>query len=232
MPRRTRKVVRKRGRKRKIVPGYGGMVGRGLGWARKNMTSKGSTMNWLLKKTKQLADAVNIEYKHVDITNIAGSVDYNGGLSSLVTSITQGVSDNNRIGDSMKLQNLVLRFIGVRNTADSILRVMVIFDPMNKLAAVTDVLQITGSALAVISPKNYDKRFQSRVLYDRTMTLTTADHPYVLEDVTIQIDQHTQFNSGTTTINTGDLKLLVISNVVTTNLPTFTYFARVSYTDD
>lgn len=218
-------------RKKKFVKGWGGSFGRMAGVGMKYV-SKGGMAYKALKLARKLANAVNTEYHAIDANSTAGSVDYNGGLSSFLTGITQGVGDSNRVGDSIKVQNLVFRYIGVRNTADSILRVMVIWDPQNKLAAVSDVLASTGSALSVISPKNYDKRFQSNVLYDRTMTLTSADHPYVLEDITIPIDQHTQYNAASTTINTGDLKLLVISNVVTTNLPTLTYYARITFTDN
>lgn len=218
-------------RKKKMVPGWGGSFGRAFGVMQKAST-KGGLAYRAFRMAKKLSNAINTEYKAYDVTSVAGSVDYNGGVSSLAALISQGTTDNQRIGDSLKLQNLTLRYIGVRNTADSILRVMVIFDPQNKISAVTDVLAATGSAISVVSPKNYDKRFYSNVLYDRTMTLTSADHPYVIEDIVIPVDKHVQYSGGTTTVNTGDLKLLVISNVVTTNLPTLTYYARLTYTDD
>lgn len=225
-PRKTKKPQNK-----KKVPGWGGTIGRVMKVGMKS-TEKGGLAYRAFRLAKRVANAVNVEYKISDASNVAGAVDYTGGVVSLPSNISQGITDSTRIGDSIKIQNLTLRYIGVRNTADSILRVMVLFDPQNKIAAVTDVLQSTGSALSVISPKNYDKRFQNNVLYDRTMTLTTADHPYVVEDIVIPIDKHCQYNAATTTVNTGDIKLLTISNVSGVNLPTFTYYARLSYTDD
>lgn len=191
------------------------------------------------KVAMRLKDMVNIEYKFADATATTGSLDYNGSLFSIIgaanggTGIPQGTTDTTRVGDSIKLQNLTMRYTVARNGQDAWARVFLIWDPQNKLTAVSDVLQSTGSALAVITPKNYDKRFQCRVLYEATHKLDSSGNGLSKVDRVIPINKHVQFAGGSaTSITSGDLKMLIISNVVTSNLPTMAYYLRLSYTDD
>lgn len=230
MARKQRTTKRPVRRQRKHVPGWGGAIGRLAGVGMKYATKDGMAYK-ALKLARRVADAVNIEYKICDISSNAGATDYNGGVASLV-SIAQGTTDSTRIGDSCKLQNLTFRWQAARNGQDAQLRFMLIWDPQNQITGVTDVLASIGSNLSIVSPKNYDKRFRSRVLHDQTVSLTSGNATIHNGDIVISINQHTQFSAATTTILTGDLKLLVISNVVTTNLPTFSYYSRLSFTDN
>ena len=231
MPKRYNKKVRKVGRKRKFVPGWGGSIGRAAGVGMKYVT-KGGMAYKALRLARKVANAVNVEYKAYDTSSAAGAADYNGGVGSLMSAISQGTADNQRIGDSLKVQNLTFRSFAARNGQDAWLRYMIIYDPQNQISGVTDVLASVGSQLSVVAPKNYDKRFRCRVLHDKLFALTSGNATLQSDEITIPIDLHTQFSAGTTTILTGDIKILVISNVVTTNLPTFTYYARISFTDN
>lgn len=231
MPR-YRKYNRRRFNKRsKRVPGWGGAIGRVAGVGMKYV-SKGGLAYKALRLARKVANAVNVEYKAFDVQSTAGAVDYNGGVTSLMSGLAQGAADNQRIGDSLKVQNLTFRCFGARNGQDAWLRYMIIYDPQNQISSVTDVLAATGSGQSIVAPKNYDKRFRCRILHEKHMALTSGNPTLQMDDQVIPIDLHTQFSGGTTTILTGDIKLLVISNVVTTNLPTFTYYARLSYTDN
>lgn len=216
-------------RRKPYVPGYGGMVGRFVGAARSAYTTKGSTANWMLKKVKHLADIVNAEYKYFDTAAALSTIDYTGSLASQIP-IPQGTTDVTRIGDSVKIQTMTFRFFLQRNGADSIVRVIVLWDPQNKISSTADVLQNVGTSAAPLQPKNYDKRFQCSFLMDKSFAIS-SNNSIIKYQTTIPINKHTQYNGGTTTINTGDLKVFLISNN-STNLPLITYFARVSYTDN
>lgn len=181
-----------------------------------------------LRLAKRLADAVNTEHKAVDGA-ATFTPDWNGNIGS-IPQIAVGTADNQRIGDSCKLQNLTLRFTVGRGAADSICRVMMLHDPQNKISTVSDVLTQVGNIYGVLSPKNYDKRFQCKVLLDKTFVLTT-DSPLHRWNHVIPLNFHTQFNAGTTTINTGDLKYLYISNQ-STNVPSLAVANRLTFTDN
>ena len=193
--------------------------------------SVGSAAYSALKIAKRLKDMVNTEYKFFD-TQATTNVDYTGSLN-ILNSMAQGQTDVTRIGDSIKVQNLVVRgAIASSAVATSSLRMMIIWDPQNKTTTTADVLEYVGSVYAPFSPKDYDKRFQTKVLYDRVHSLVpTAESALTHFDYVIPINQHTQFEGASTTINSGALKMLIISSSIA-NLPVVVFQARISYTDN
>lgn len=192
----------------------------------------GSVAYSAYRLARRLKDAVNTEYKFFD-TQSTTTPDYNGSIIAL-NAITQGQTDNTRIGDSCKLQNLILRgHLAAAAGAAAVIRMIVYWDQQNKSSAASDILQYTGSVYGVYSPKQYDKRFQTTVLMDKVISsVPTADSSLYRFDEVIPINRHTQFDGGTTTVNTGALKMLLISSNVTTNLPSVVFLSRVSYTDN
>ena len=191
----------------------------------------GGAAHTALKIAMRLKDMVNTEYKFLD-TNYSNTMDYNGIVSTL-NSISQGITDTGRTGDSVKIQNIMLRGNILAGTVPAQLRVILFWDAQNKVASVSDVLESTGTAYSVLSPKNYDKRFQTKVLWDKVFDVVpTADNAHRHFQLSLPINLHSQYAAATSTINTGALKILLISNIVTTGLPTIVYYSRVSYTDN
>lgn len=185
-----------------------------------------------LKMAKRLKDAVNIEYKHHDVTITTTDVDYNGDVITL-NNPAQGDSDNSRDGDSMKCQNLVLRYF-VSHTAKCFVRVIVYWDQQNTVSAASSLLDAAqvGTVQAPIAYKDYDNRFKSKILHDRTFNIDPASKGQFFVDTVIKIDRHTQFEAGSTTINTGALKILLVSNLAPTNNVYLEGLARLTYTDN
>lgn len=199
----------------------------------KRVAKTASGIGWLASKAwqgvKMLKDVVNTEYKYFDI-NESTNVDYNGYLPSLCTP-TQGDGDGQRDGDRLKMQNLTFRGRLTRNGADATVRVIIGIDKQSKVSTAADVLESTGASTAgPISPKNYDKRFQTKILYDRRWNLTT-DFPAVNININKVINTHQQFQAGTTTINSGRLFAIFISNL-NANTPIMQYYSRVTFTDN
>lgn len=193
-----------------------------------------SGIGWLASKAwqgvKMLKDVVNTEYKYFDISETQ-NVDYNGYLPSLCTP-TQGDGDNQRDGDRLKMQNLTFRGRLARNGADAIVRVIIGIDKQAKVGTAADVLESTGATtMGPISPKNYDKRFQTKILFDRRWNLTT-DNPIATVNINKALNLHQQFQAGTTTMNSGRLFAIFISNITGANTPVMQYYSRVTFTDN
>lgn len=222
---------KKRGR-RKPVPGYGGMVGRGVGYLRNQLTTKGSTANWMLKKVKQLADAVNIEYKEFELqTN--PTPDFNGTIVNLCVP-AQGIAFNQRVGDSIKMQTLTIRgrIVAGPTLAESI-RIIVFIDKENQITVGTDMLDNTGGIYATLGAKNEDNKYRSQVLWDRTFDVSPNDRPIINFQEVIQIDVHEHFTAGLTAIRDNSLKLMMISNLSSVSATAqVVWCSYVSYTDD
>lgn len=227
-PMKKKAPVRRRRRAR--VPGYGGMIGRGLGWAQRNFTSKGSTANWVVGKVRQLADAVNIEYKEYEV-NTNPTPDYNGTIANLCTP-AQGVGFVQRVGDSIKMQTLTLRGKVIAGAANAeTVRIIVFNDKQNVINTGADLLDNAGTAYAVLGAKNEASKYQTQILFDRTFNVAPGYRPIIDFEVVIPINLHTHFVAGSTTIKDNALKNCIISGLVA---PTATvlWCSYVSYTDD
>lgn len=185
----------------------------------------GASQLW--SDVKKLKNLINVEEKHVDY--ISGSTPgYNGSLTTL-NSIPQGDTDGTRDGDSLKMQKLKLK-MNVSNTRLACARIMVIFDPQNKCTNVDDILTQVGTIYAPISQKNYDKRFNCKVLYDKRITIGPYNQNKCFEKH-LRIMKHTQYEAGGTVINSGALKLLLIGDAVA-NFTTFRIYSRLTFTDN
>ena len=201
-------------------------LARGLHAARKHKKYIAPVVNTAVMAAKAYAMAkalkksTNIEYKIADITDNA-SVSFSGYLAQL-NNISQGITDSTRVGDSCKIQNLVFRTLLARNGADAQMRLILFWDKQAKVTSSSDILQNTGTIFSPLSPKNYDKRFQTKILYDKVFNLNT-DNPMRSLDLVIPINQHTQYNGATNLVNTGYLGVLFISNINTANNPTMNY---------
>lgn len=227
-----KKKIKNTHRKRKVVPGYGGMVGRGVGYLRNQLTTKGSTANWMLKKVKQLADAVNIEYKEV-VAQSNPTPDFNGGILNLCVP-SQGLAYNQRVGDSIKMQNLTMRgrIVAGPTLAESI-RLIIFIDKANTITTGAQYFESVGSIYATLSPKLEANKYQTQVLFDRTFDVSPGYRPMINFDEVIELNVHQHFSPGVTTIKDNALKYIVISNLNSgTATAQMVFYATTSYTDD
>lgn len=185
------------------------------------------------KLASHLAGLVNIEMKHQDISN--NVTPSRTGTIQILNAIPQGDTDVSRDGDSLKMQHYSLHGRITHNSssvqAGQQVRVMIIFDDQVKVGTAADVLNQTTTQYAVLSHKDYDKRFQTKVLYDRTF-LVNPQRPDMIFNINLNINKHTQYEAGTTTVNTGSLKMLYISDEGSANLPGFEYTSRLTFTDN
>lgn len=184
----------------------------------------------LVQDVKKLKNLINTEHKVYEVeglTNVAN----NGTLINLCAP-AQGLSDNQRSGDSIKCQDFTIRAKWEDNAASAVVRMIVFEDKQNKVSSASDLLDNASSGGVVYSPKLYDNRFETKILYDRTWKLIpSSDASIQLVDQTLHLGHHTQFSNATTTIVTGAYKMLLLSDR-STSTPAFQYHGRASYTDN
>lgn len=191
-------------------------------------TAKGLAVK-ALKSVNYLSKKYAPEVCYFDLNENNVNVDYNGYIPSLCIP-PQGDTDSQRQGDRIMVKNCTFRYRVERNGSDQSVRVMLIWDKQAKVSSSSDILEDTGAfANAVISPKNYDKRFQTEILYDKTIDLHTS-HPIQDVSTVVKINKHTQFNLGTTTVTSGRLLAMFISNT-NANTPRISYYSRCTFTD-
>lgn len=203
------------------------MVYRKGNYRKKKYKSKSSQ---LYRDVKHLKQIINVEEKKVNNSTISAP----GWLGEIIqlNTIAQGVTDTTRDGDSLKLQDLYFR-LAVTNVRTAVARVIIFWDQQNKVAlapAAVSLLDNIGTGDAPLSYKDYDKRFETKILYDRVINIDPNNQQKIYQGK-LRISKHTQFENGSTTINTGSLKVLFLGDA-STGQTQFRWVSRLTFTDN
>lgn len=226
-------------------------MARGKGTTRRQgrrARNKGDTVGaylgdaWSLAKRtavglNEIRKLINIEFKQLETSQTAYTFDYNGAVLP-VSQIVQGTDYTQRVGDSIKIQRIELRFQVAKAAAatNNAVRIMLVrdLDCQGAIPATGDIIANTGSAIAPMSPKKFlnDKRFS--VIYDYLHVVSTTDYCFT--------DTYTQAHEGhilflgsaanAASMGKGSLFLVAVADVITTNLPVITFTTRITFTDD
>lgn len=191
-----------------------------------------------LRVANQVRQLVNTEFHYHDTSATQADVDYTGSVGSLID-IPQGDGDTERQGDSIRLKNFkmegTVEYDSAGTLANQVIKIMILLDKQNKVSIPADVIEsgYISTGLAPFAPKDRDKMFQTKVLAQRIISVN-ADKPMSRFKIQLSnINYHSQFENETTTINTNDLKLLIISNDPSaTDGPNINYIARVTFVDN
>jgi len=203
-----------------------------------NYNSYANTAIKALRVANQVRQLVNTEFHYHDTSTTQSPVDYNGDVGSLMD-IPQGDGDDERQGDSIRMKNLTMQGMVEYDAAGSldnqVVTIMILLDKQNKVSLAADVLEASyiATGIAPFAPKDRDKMYQTKMLAKRTVSVN-ADKPLSRFKINLSnINFHTQYENETTTINTNDLKLLIISNDPSaTDGPNITYIARLTFIDN
>ncbi len=180
-----------------------------------------------------------VEVKHLDSLYDLNDTNWNGSIRT-INAMAQGMKDTERIGDKVKITSVEMNFISKISEDSTIqtnrMRVIVIWDKQNSITLPSDFILTTGTTNAPEGFYNYDKRKEFVVLFDRKYNLIDEDKRLVSIHLFKKVNKLTQFNSATTTINTGALKLIFLSNVddagISANKPDISGSVRVRYVDN
>ncbi len=188
-----------------------------------------------LKGVVYLKNLINIETKYYD--NVGSTAVSSTGTVTQITTIPQGLTANDRVGNSIKLQTITLAYsITIHASATTTLwRVILARD--NDLTTVfptfAKLLATTTAGYAHLSPYTYNAIQGQRfgIISDVSGVLD-ANTKTQCERVHTTHNGHIKYTGpATTDAAEGNLFLFVISNEPT-NTPTITYVSRVAFTDD
>jgi hypothetical protein len=148
------------------------------------------------------------------VNSVAINSDRDGQLFTL-NAMPQGVADTQRIGDRISCFRIGLdlwRVIPGSASGRFSARILILIDKQNTLTNGTDIFLGTGSGQAPLLQFVKDKRRQFVVLYDSGCNHMDQYNKGTVVKYQRGINLTTQFNVGSDVINTGALKLFVISN--------------------
>ncbi len=188
-----------------------------------------------LKGVVYLKNLINIETKYYD--NV-GSVAVNStGSVNQLTTIPQGLTSNDRVGNSIKLQSVTLSYTITKHASATTTLWRAILARDNDMTTVfptiSKILATTTAGYAHLSPYTYNAIQAQRfgVLSDISGVLD-ANTLTVNQRISTKHNGHIKYTGPATSDQAeGNLFLFVITNEPT-NAPTITWINRVEFTDD
>lgn len=197
-------------------------------------TNWGSIAKTALKTAKFVAGIVNAEYKYYITGSSLTTTTWNGQVITLFQPI-QGVGVTNRVGDSCKLKNMIMRAEFAHNFTSTVktetARLIIFNDKENIISTAADLLQALGTYQAVYQEKNEDNRYDTKILYDKEFVINDNTFSQRKINVNLKLNWHTHFQAGSTTIKNGALKAVILSQTASLG-PQFTHTTRVSFVDN
>jgi hypothetical protein len=156
-----------------------------------------------------------IQTKHDDTVLQGETYAYDAWFTADLNVIAQGDADTERIGDRISNLCLDVNYLVKQNgSTANVSRFIVIWDKQNTISTQADLLAADTSAFAFISHFNYDTQSQFTVLHDQLILHDGVYNDSWLGTNCIQLGNRiTRFNSASTTINTGVVKMFLLSDV-------------------
>lgn len=178
-----------------------------------NIASKAYSTAMAIKKL------VNVETKIASVSHDV--LPFNDGTpnTTCLMNLQQGDGDTFREGDSIKMKSIYARLMYLPNPGaqnNQIVRTVVWVDkqPNGIYQQFGDVNEDNTTNQVVIGHKDYDKRYTSKILYDKVVSLESDGKPFC-SVVNIPVPpkySHAQFISGTTNIATNKVNVTYVAN--------------------
>lgn len=179
------------------------------------------------------------ELKAYETSSFGQAPNDSTGLAYNLALPAAGTGDNQRIGDEIRLNSVNVR-IRVQVNASSpdtqVLKYYILWDKRgNSVSSASDIQSpvANGTAMASLAFSNWDKKSQFRILKTGNITVNPVGQPGDVKNKEIYMKLRnlmTHFDATTTTVNSGALKLVVVSGSASI-LPTFDMISRVTYYD-
>jgi len=211
------------------------------------------------KAVVQIAKTVNnkaAEHKlYAKSVSSAVVTDAAGFRAEEITTVPQGVLDNNRVGDEITIDHIDIRmmlqnYLGINGYGDVLWRVFVFQYNDNNNTPDIDQLLLTstaniGNVAGSYSARNIDYLRSYNVLYDKTFqtfgsngAVVTPGYDYTDAKKLVHIKvplkyakKKIQFEAGTATATNGIWMLVTCDKDIVANNSTIRYMVSTGYTD-
>jgi len=189
------------------------------------------------KGLNEIRKFINIEEKYSDV-NTSVAPDQNGTVTCL-SQLAQGTTMNTRIGNSVRVQHLVVRgrvAVSSAVTTFSVVRVAIIRDMEGQgtAPACSDVFETVGGSSAPRQPFDWLNRKRFALLYDSLLTVAPASGCAREFVYNVELAKHVLYR-GTTAASASDgegsIYIVALSDEAT-NTPTVAFTSRITFTDD
>ena len=159
----------------------------------KGETGAFATATRALKMVQQLTRLINVEFKYFE-TDLSAQATSSGNMQNICYP-TQGVSVNQREGDSIRMKTAQLTgeiTFASPNNGPEVVRIIMFIDKQGTIASGSDLLENVPSGSAVRSNLNQNNKNDVIILSDESYALDQY-HPIVLFNVHLPVEMHQQF---------------------------------------
>jgi len=175
-----------------------------------------------------------LEWKYFSTTVNQANVTFSGTTYAL-SDVPQGDTDSNRDGDAISLVSLEISLGFYASSQVNACR-MIVYQWFPALSsgsppAPSALLLAVGSALAPFSTHNVDNYQQYKIIFDKTVALSTAEGLRLLNFKIKKFPKRSIQFSGGTTGGSSKLFLLVLSDDGVSSYPLVSYMSKLYYTD-
>ena len=187
----------------------------------------------------EIRKLINIETKFMDTVQTSTNINTTGG-NIVISEIAQGLTSQTRVGDSLKIQHIEVRGrVNVNAAAaNSLMRVLIFrdLDGAGTPPATSDVLELTGTVSAPLSPYKFRNLQRFAILYDELFELQgtvqgSAGIPFIYSASHAGHILYLGTTAASASDGKGTLYVLAVSDEAT-NTPTLAFYSRISFTDD
>jgi len=152
------------------------------------------------------------EIKFVDTKLSSTDIDTSGYDLEFSSLIAQGTSQNDRIGNVVRLKEIETNLIIKHNNSSRAgLRMIVFWDHNNTYTALSDLLVDESDSTNFISLRNRNSLARYKVLYDRTYQVDGVYRDKLQTYRKIRVDKEVRYEYSGTTVTSGVLRILFIS---------------------
>jgi hypothetical protein len=182
---------------------------------------------------KNIMRLLNVETKACDFSGTL-TVDRAGTVVDLLANISQGVADNQRTGDSIKVTRILLKLYTASTNGFTAV-VFALGRSKDGLPGPSDVFETYNTGFSGISNKKWDYKAADTWLAERRFVVDGALGSDKYTNLTFfehaSGDMHVQYFNGGVSVVSGALWLAVQSGIAV-NQPTALYTARVEFVDN
>lgn len=191
-----------------------------------------TSIPYLIKSVGLLKSLVNSEYKYID-SGTVGITFNNTGTVSYLTDVAQGLGDEDRIGNTILLKDIIFRCeIAMNATASATSVRVILFCDKETDGTSPTVTQVLETA-SYLSPLNQDSSKRFVVLHDIGFSMSIYNNRIISDKFYKELNIHTRYDGSGATVadaRQNQIFLLTISNEVT-NVPTINYNSRIKFYD-
>lgn len=180
---------------------------------------------------KRVLGMLNVENKNLSFSTVSVSTDYSGLTYNPLGSITQGDTDSQRDGDSLKLKGWKGKLLFTRGGTDSIVAYAFVQEGPTFITALQQVFEGAGTLLAPVSQPLWDSRLGFKVLSMHCRALT-QDDPFWIIPFDHHFNHDVQYYNNSTTVYEGKVSLIVISGYTGGAPPTISFDSQMRWIDN